>query len=215
MTLRKTALVAGVATACALVVIWPRTTCAEEIADADRAGEWSEEGEKFGEVVAKAELVADAKVPGGWVLVRTLANTSDEAQTVSLEERVVRRISLLDARVDGTPAVATATVRTFTLAAHEKQKIGVALPASLGAEISAGQRTRAAAERSRDWMSDDGVANPVKRAAYDRSFAVFSAEYLKPLPPGATAQRPDYVTGPGRMPAAPPPPPAVAMRGTK
>ena len=71
--------------ACAMVVLWPRTTRAQEIPDLERQGEWSEDGVEFGEIVVSGEIVADAKVQGGWALVRTLVNTSDEPQRCTVE----------------------------------------------------------------------------------------------------------------------------------
>jgi hypothetical protein len=208
MMLRKSAVAAGAAMACALVVLWPAPTCAEEISDYERAGEWSEDGKmKFGEIAVEAELVADAKAPGGWALVRTISNLTDEPQTTTVEERIMRAESQLDARVDGTATVASSTMRTFKLGPHEKQKLGVVIPASIGQAISAGQRTRQIAERARDTVGETGMSR-ANQAAYDRTYAVFTVQYLKPLPPGATAEVVKNVTGPGRMPAAP-------MRGSE
>lgn len=206
MTLRKSALAAGAAMTCALGVLWPAPTWAEEISDEDRMGEPSEVGYKFGEIAVGAQLVADSKSPGGWALVRTITNESNERQTVSVEERIMRAESQLGARVDGTPVMASATIRSFTLGPHEKKTIGVALPESIGRAITAGQLTKAAAERAQAsmWTTEKGP-NPAQRAAYDRTYAVFFPQYLKPLPPGATAQRPGYISGPGRMPAGPSP----------
>jgi hypothetical protein len=213
MRLRNTALGAAAGMVCALSLLWPRPTCAEEIDDSERGGEWSDEGEKFGQVVVKAELVAAV---GGWTLVRTVINTSAEPQTVAVEERIMRAESMLDARVDGTPMVVTATMRTFKLGPHERQKIGITLPAALGAEMTAARTTRNAAERARIVVEETGTISAAKYAAYSTRFANFFPQYLKPLPPGATAKKPDYISGPGRMPGpSEPPSPAYAMHGTK
>ncbi len=204
MRLRETAVLAGAAMACALVVLWPRPTCAEEISDDERRPDYDENGgPMFDGVAVTATLAPDAKVPGGWVLVRTIVNTKDEPATVSVDERIMREESQLEARVSGTSLVASATTRSFSLGPHETRKVGIALPAALGEAITAGDRTHAAAERAREHLGDPGARGRVARAAFDRTYRIYFVQYLKPLPPGATAKAPDYVTGPGRMPAAP------------
>ncbi|MBS2018589.1 MAG: hypothetical protein JST00_37330 [Deltaproteobacteria bacterium] len=204
MTFERAAVAAGAAMTCALVVLWPTPTWAEEIPDDERMGELSEEGMKFGAIAVRAELVADAKTPGGWVLVRTMTNDSNETQSVQVEERIMRAESLLGARVDGTPEVASATIRSLTLRPHEKKTIGIALPESIGRAIAAGRQTKALAEHAQAsmWATERGPTR-AQRAAYDRTYAVFHVEYLKPLPPGATPQVAAYRNGPGRMPDGP------------
>jgi hypothetical protein len=203
MTFRSSGILAGAAMACTLVGLWPAPTCAEEVPDSERAGEWTEDGlMKFGEIVIQGELVADAKVPGGWVLVRTIANPTDEPQTTTVEERVMRQLSQVGARVDGTPLVASATMRTFKLGPHETRKLGVALPASIGQAIAAGQRTRRIAESA-----------GTREAAYDRTYPVFTVQYLKPLPPGGTAEVVREIMGPARMPSVMPPRQGLAANG--
>jgi hypothetical protein len=182
---------------CALVVIWPVPTSADEVTDQERAGEWAEDGMKFGEIVVRGDLVADAKVPGGWALVRTITNTSDAPQTATVEERIMRSESMVDARVDGTPVLASVTTRTFKLAPHEKKSLGISLPADLGREIGAGVTRRIAAEHAR--------GEPGMQAVYDRTYQVFFVQYLRPLAPGETAPPPVVLAEhPARMPAAPP-----------
>jgi hypothetical protein len=197
-------LVTGGALACTLGLLYPRSTSAEEISDEERAGEWSEDGMKFGEIAVKADIVADAKVPGGWAIVRTIVNTSDAPQTASVEERIMRAESMVDARVDGTAVVASAVMRTFTLRPHERRKIGFAMPVALGEAVTAGRRTEAAARRAQDRMFENGQSDPATSAVYERTFSTFFVEYLKPLPPGATAQLRGS-SGPGRLPSTLPP----------
>lgn len=200
MKLRETALLAGATMACALVVLWPSVTCAEEIADEDRMPEYGENGQVFDGIAVTGELAPDPKAPGGWVLVRTLVNTTDAPATCRVEERIMREESQLEARVNGTPTVATATVRTFALAPHETRKIGIVLPRALGEAIRDGERARLAAEKGREHAFEEGPRARAARAAYDRTFASYFVQYLTPLPPGATAKKPDYIQGPGRMP---------------
>ncbi len=205
MGLREGAVLAGAAMTCALVVLWPAPTCAEEISDEDRRPEWGEEGATFDGIAVKAELVADAKVPGGWVLVRTVVNTKDEPASCSVEERVMQQEQQVGARTSGTPFVASATTRRFVLGPHEKRKIGVALPAALGEAITAGERRHAASQSASGAAWEDSARGRAARAVYDRPYLTYFVDYLKPLPPGATAKAPDYVEHPARMPAAPPP----------
>lgn len=202
MGLRDSALLAGATMACALVVLWPATTSAEEIADEERMPEYGDLGPIFDGISVTGELVADAKVPGGWVLVRTLVNTTDAPATCSFEERVMRQESQVDARVSGTPTTASATVRTVSLAPRETQKLQAALPVALGEAIRAGARARVAAEKAREHAWEQSPRGRAARAAYDRTFASYFVQYLKPLPAGATAKPPEYIQGPGRMPEA-------------
>ena len=116
----------------------------------------------------------------------------------------MRQESQLDARASGTPVLASATTRTFTLKPHETKKLGVALDPEIGAAITAGQRARAESERARDRVLAGADART--QALWDRTFMTYFVDYLKPLPPGATAKKPEYIERPARMSAAPPPP---------
>ena len=211
--LGKTLMLAGGTAAAILVVTYPRTTLAEEIPDADRQGEYDEEGMKFGNVVIKGQLVADGSVPGGWTLVRTFENQSDQPEKCVVEERVLRTETMPGARVTPPPVAVVLRNQTFALGPHEKRKLGVALPAAVGAQITAAKRRQAWVERARDRaMTAERYDSPAMTATYME----FDVEYLTPLPPGATAEKRDTgVTRPqGLAEIAPPMPMPVARPGS-
>lgn len=206
-SLGKTLMLAGGTAAAILVLAFPRTTFAEEIPDSDRMGEYGEEeGMKFGNIVVKGELVADGSVPGGWTLVRTFENHSDQPEKCVLEERVLRTETMPDARVTPPPVAVVQRNQTIALGPHEKRKLGIALSPAIGAQITAGQRRRAWIEQARTRaFQAERYDGPEMRATY----MTFDVEYLTALPPGATAEkRPDNgVTRPERMGMMPPPRP--------
>ncbi len=180
-----------------LASFWSRATYAEEIADYERQGEWDEDGAKFGNIVVKGELVADA---AGWVLVRTMENKGEEPETCRVEERVLRTETMPNARVEPPPFAVVLRGVTITLGAHEKRKIGIPLAASIGEEITANLRAKAEIEAGRFRAIE---AERYKDPVFERTYHYFSVQYLKPLPPGATAAKPDTgVTHPAAMPAA-------------
>ena len=184
--LAKFAVLAASTTAVALTVALPRTTHAEPIADSERQGEWAEEGMKFGDIVIHGSLVADGSAPGGWALVRTIENTSDEPASCAVEERVTSTETMLDARVGPSARPVLQRNQTISLKPHEKRTIGVRLPESLGTQITAGHRIRAIAMQARGRISETGEVDP--RA--HQTFKAFDVEYLQALPPGATAAQP-------------------------
>ena len=208
-SLGKTLQFAGGTAALILVVAFPRTTFAEEIPDSDRMGEYEEEGMKFGNVLVHGQLVADGSVPGGWTLVRTFENQSDQAEKCVLEERVLRTETMPGARVTPPPVAVVQRNQTIALGPHEKRKLGIVLPAAVGAQITAARKRQAWVERARDRaMTAERYDAPELRATY----MIFDVEYLTALPPGATAERrqDNGVTRPETMPLMPPTPQMAA-----
>jgi len=196
--LATTALFAASTAGAALVVLWPRPTHAEEIPDDERRGEYEEDGIMFGKIVVKGELVAAAKAPGGWALVRTVENKSDQSETVTVEERVLRTETMPEARVNGASVAVIVRNQVITLGPHEKRSLGVSLPPAVGAQMTAGIRAKAQAESVRQRALE---AERWDDPNLNRTYMTFDVEYLKPLPPGATAQAPDPNRGgPARMP---------------
>lgn len=203
--LSKTLMLAGGTAAFVLVAAFPRTTFAEEIPDVDRMGEYEEVGMKFGNIVVHGELVAAGSVPGGWTLVRTFENQSDQAEKCVLEERVLRTETMEGARVTPPPVAVIQRNQTIALGPHEKRKIGIVLPASVGEQITAGRRRQVWIERAMERaMAAERYDAPEMRATY----MTFGVEYLTALPPGATAARREDngVTRPARMELMPPVP---------
>jgi hypothetical protein len=203
------AVLAAGTVAVVLVLALPRTTHAEPIEDGERRGEWEEEGMKFGDIVVKGQLVATST--GGWTLVRTLENRSDEPAKCVLEERIMRTETMIGARV-GPPARAVLLRnQPIALGPNEKRTIGVRLPEALSAEIAAAHKKRVAIERA----YERGITTGKVDSSARQTFHTFEVEYYKPLPPGATAAPPEDngVTRPGSMiDVLPPPSPAETMR---
>jgi hypothetical protein len=161
-----------------LTLLWPRPTHADDIADWERQGEYEEDGMRFGDIVVKGALVPDRAVPGGWALVRTLENRSDEPQNCVVEERVMRTEGSYDGRVGSTPTAVLLRNQPIKLAARQKLSIGVALPQAMGEEITRTARDEARARRA--------MESPTRPTG---GYANFHVEYLQPLPPGARAAR--------------------------
>lgn len=213
--LGKTLMLAGGTAALMLVAAYPRTTFAEEIPDSDRMGEYAEEGMKFGNILVQGQLVADGSVAGGWTLVRTFENQSDQPEKCVLEERVLRTETMPDARVTPPPVAVVQRNQTIALGPHEKRKVGVILPAAVGVQITAARQRQAWVERARARaMEAERYNAPELRATYK----IFEVEYLTALPPGATAERrpdngvtrPETMPMPMPMPIVPPPPEVAA-----
>ena len=208
--LGKTLMLAGGTAAALLVLAFPRTTFAEEIPDSDRMGEYEEVGMKFGNILVHGELVAAGSVPGGWTLVRTFENQSDQPEKCVLEERVLRTETMPGARVTPPPVAVVVRNQTVALGPHEKRKIGIVLPAAIGEQITAGRRRQVWIERGIERaMAAERYDAPEMRATY----MTFDVEYLTALPPGATAERREDtgVTRPARMDFMPPAPQVAAF----
>lgn len=196
MKLLARSLAAG---AVALMVLYPRTTEAEDVEDYERQGEWEEEGQRFGAIVVHATLEASPTAPGGWTLVRTWENKSDEVAETTVEERLESAESLEGARVTPAPRTVLTRTQTLKLGPHEKRSIGVFLPANVGPRITEGQR-RHAISRAR-----------IAAGKYDDdlTYEEFSVSYLRPLAKGETAAKhedADRVEHPARLPGPPPSP---------
>jgi hypothetical protein len=173
--------------AIALALLAPRATHAdeEEIPDWERQGDYEQNGTRFGEVVVKGELVPAANAPGGWTLVRTLENTSDEPQNCTVEERILRMETTPYARSGSMAEAVVLRNQPIALKPHEKRTIGITLPPKIGEQITAGLKKKA-------WI-DSAYQRAVANEKYDdkimaASYNHFSVEYLKPLPPGKKAQ---------------------------
>lgn len=197
----KPALAALAGLAVAAITLSPRTTEAEEVTDAERAGEFDEDGQRFGDLVVSAKLVADAKAPGGWVLVRTYENKGEEPCAATLEERVLQTKTMDGARVEPPPTAVLVRTQRFALAAHEKRSIGVYLPASVGAGVAAAEKRRVAVQAA---IARAYASESPSGAVFEQTYDTYRVDYLAPLPPGATAAKVDTsVRAPARMPGTP------------
>jgi hypothetical protein len=200
MKLGSRALLALGAFATAFIVFFPRETQAEEIPDYERQGEYDDEGHlRFGEISLKGELT---KTASGWILVRTYENNSDEPQSCTVEERILEQETMRNSRV-GPPTNAIITrTQVLKLGPHEKRSIGVTFSPEINAKMDESQRIQD--------IVNAAVARSAETGNYSRQsslfYTQFSVEYLKPLPPGATAERHPINEGnrfPAAMPAEP------------
>ncbi len=193
-----TAIAASATTAVMLITAWPRETNAQEVAEWERQGEWDDDGMRFGNIVVRGDLVFDATVPGGWVVVRTLENKSDTRDKCTVEERVLRTETMPDARVEPPPFAVVDRMQTFELGPHEKRAIGVPLAEALGHEITDARKVERAVEAARERAI---ASQHITRDVFERTYMRYQVDYLKPLPPGATAAPTDNgVLHPAVMP---------------
>jgi hypothetical protein len=180
--------------ACALVVLVPRETHAD---DSDEVQEWERSGEivaddegnlkgqKFGEVIARGDLTRTAN---GWVLVRTFENTSEEAQSLVVEEKMTKQLTAHYARVS--PPAVTLVLRTqrAQLKPHETKTVGIMIPAAVSAQIDESARIKAAIEHEEKRMAESD--EPANSAIMRQTYQDFRVAYLSPLPPGKRAAKP-------------------------
>ena len=169
-----------------LLATWPKNTNAQEVAEWERMGEWDENGSRFGNIVVRGELAADANVAGGWVIVRTFENKGDLAEKCTVEERLLRTETMPDARVEPAPFALIDRTQTFDLGPHQKRSIGIPLPAPIGEEIARNAQRRDAIESARARAMDGNHMNALA-IADAQTYMRFHVDYVKPLPPGATA----------------------------
>lgn len=200
---RNALLTAGVV-AVSLVAFYPRVTIAEEVSDAERAGESDEDGERFGDIVIKGELVAAANAPGGWSLVRTAENKGDAVAEADIEERIVRTDAAIASRTGGVPTTVVTRHQKIRLGPHEKKVVGTTFAKAIGEDM-----TRSA-------KIQQGIAAFYARAETDESAGgpppmvamhTYWTEYLRALKPGEVAQRAPIGEPSMMMPMALPPPP--------
>ena len=178
----RAVLLTFVITLCAL---WPHATFAEVVSDFERMGESDENGEKFGEIVVRGDLVADGT---GWVLVRTMENKSDEPQSYRVEERVMRTETKPEARVNPPPYAVVLRGVTLKLKPHEKRSIGLRLSDALSDEITMNAKRLASIESRR---ADAIMGDHYTDGVFDETYMVFRVEYYRPLGRGDTAEQPD------------------------
>ena len=180
-----------------LVIAWPRQTSARQVSLADRQGEWDENGAKFGNIVVRADLVADAT---GWVIVRKLENQGDARESCTVQERLLRTETMRSARVEPSPSVVFEETQRFELGPHEKRAIGVRAPEAISAEISAAMRRRIEVEAAYDRAVATNDFHD--RKALEGTYMRFDVDYVKPLAPGDTAAKEDNgIEHPARMPS--------------
>ena len=164
----------------ALAILFPKTTEAEVVQDYERMGESDDDGQRFGAIVVKGELVPSANAPGGWTLLRTYQNKSDEIAEVTLDERIETRESMYGARVSAVPSVALERTQKLRLGANEKKAIGTYLPEKLGESMTKAHRLEAL---SKAYAESGHWEHPI-------AFQDYAVSYLRPLAYGETAAPP-------------------------
>jgi hypothetical protein len=157
------------AAAVGLISLWSPPTQAIEVADYERAGEWDEDGQRFGNIIVKGELVPTAN---GYTLLRTFENKSDEAESCDLEERVLRTESSAGSRSSPAPVAVIQRRQRVALKPHETKKVGVYLAPALERQVA------------------ENANLPqmlLARNDYSTTYYTFAVDYLRPLQPGETA----------------------------
>lgn len=180
---RNALLTAGVV-AVSLVTLYPRITIAEEVSDAERAGESDEDGERFGDIVIKGELVAAAGAPGGWSLVRTAENKGDAIAEADLEERIVRTDAFIASRTGGAPTTVVTRHQKIRLGPHEKKVVGTTFARAIGEDMTRSAKIQQGMQAYYARGDSDGPAPPPMVAVH-----TYATEYLRALKPGEVAQR--------------------------
>lgn len=208
--LRSTFLRSAGAALVAGILLLPRALQAEEVSDEERHGEWDDDGERFGSIVVKGELVASPIAPGGYTLLRTYENKGDERERVTVEERVLLQEGDRGARTGAPTEPVLVRTQVLDLAPHQKKSIGTYLPAALAEKMVAAHKAQVA------WDA---------RAAAGfwgtGTMQMYSVDYLRPLAKGEVAMKRqrwggDMMMDDSPLPKPRPAPPAeepVAVKG--
>lgn len=135
MSPRTTVAAFALATAAvALALAWPETTHAD--GDSPLV-QYSVDGTKIGDVVARGTVARDASAKSGWVVVVTARNDADHAETVPLETDLLQRAMSPMAR---TPPIARnvwSKTERVTVPAGGTITRRYELPAALAANLKA------------------------------------------------------------------------------
>ena len=189
--------------AVSLVVLYPRVTEAEEVSENERYGEFEDDGNRFGDIVIKGELVAANGAPGGWSLVRTAENSSDHAAEANVEERIVANDTNTGSRVGGETTAVLTRHQKIKLGPHEKKVVGTTFAKALGEAMTVNAKI-AQGIRIANENPDENAPGPFRRP-----YKEYRTEYLRELRAGETAMK-RAPMNPGYMMnmLVPPPPPA-------
>lgn len=183
---RNALLTAGVV-AVSLVALYPRVTIAEEVSDAERVGESDEDGQRFGDIVIKGELVAAANAPGGYSLVRTAENKSDAVAEADVEERIVRTDAFTGSRTGGMPTTVVTRHQKIRLGPHEKKVVGTTFAKAIGEDMTRSAKLQQGMAAYYARLADDDsvpIGPPPMVAMHS-----YWTEYYRALKPGEVAQR--------------------------
>jgi hypothetical protein len=209
---------AAVTAAAALSVCAPRTTFADGD-DADRMGEYTDDGTKFGDIVVKGEIQKDAHSKTGWMVLITAKNTADHPETMSLEMDMDRRFTVPEARVPSEQAMLYSQTQPITVAANSTLTISRPVPAWVVPQLETGRRMEAARADAQRKVDNGADFTTLAAVLYD-PFPSFEVAFFKggakpvgvppadqvPMMPTAPAADP----APAPVAAAPAPAPAPA-----
>jgi hypothetical protein len=143
---------AAVTAAATLAVCAPRTTFADGD-DADRMGEYTDDGTKFDDIVVKGEIQKDVHSRSGWSVLVTAKNTADHPETLSLETDLDRSFVTPAARVGAEQAMLYSQTQPITVAANATVTFSRPVPAWVVPQLETGRRSdlaRAAAQKKVD-----------------------------------------------------------------
>lgn len=170
-TVRTIATVLGFAAmslAGTLALVSPRTTFAEGD-DADRMGEYTADGTKFGTVVVNGTVTRDAHSRTGWSMIITANNESDDSANCALETDLTRQMIVPMSRAGAEATTVLKQQETITVAAHQKLTVRHDVPAWIVEQLNNADRiTRAKAKAQ---------AEAEKTGNYESSQAVLAAPF--------------------------------------
>jgi hypothetical protein len=197
---------AAVTAAATLAVCAPRTTFADGD-DADRMGEYTDDGTKFDDIVVKGEIQKDAHSKTGWLILITAKNTADHPETMSLEMDLDRRFTTPEARVAAEQAMLYSQTQSITVPANGTITLSRPVSAWAVPQLETGRRMQAAradAQRKVDNGADVDRLAPVIYAPFPSFEVAFFKGGAKPV---GVQQDPGMMMGaPGPADVAPPPP---------
>ena len=173
--------------AVSLVVLYPRVTEAEEVSDEERYGDFEDDGNRFGDIVVKGELVAASGAPGGWSLVRTAENTSDRAAEADVEERIIESDTMVASRVGGVSAPVLTRHQKIKLGPHEKKVVGTTFAKSIGEAMTVNAKIARGVQQAYENQDENAPA------MMPRPYKEYRAEYLRELRPGELATKPSRI----------------------
>jgi hypothetical protein len=182
-TLRTLTTILGFATltmGATLAAVAPRTTFADGNDNADRMGEYTADGMKFGDVVVSGQLVKDPHSRTGWSEVITAENKGEDQASCELETDLTRQMIQPMSRVGGGEATAVVKgTETITLAAHQKTTIRHDVPAFLAQQLDNADRIQRAKAKAQADAEKTGNYDQNVQAVMYAPYPSFGVSFLK------------------------------------
>ena len=162
-----------------LVALSPRTTFAEGD-DADRMGEYTADGTKFGNVVVNGQLTKDPHSRTGWSMIITADNQSDDQAKCALETDLTRQMIVPMSRSSPEGTTVMKGKEDITLAAHQKITVRHDVPAWIVEQLNNSDRiTRAKAKAQAELEKSGNGDNQAAMMLMQTPFPSFSVGFLK------------------------------------